>query len=340
MKRIFYLLLVLIIMLPLASCASSPKKPTDFPDYAKMNCEQWVTLGDYTSLPYPTDADAHAAKNLYDEYVKTYDQTITGRAAQTGDFVNIDYAGYLNGVAFKGGTASNQQVFIVTDSGYIPGFVEGIAGHEIGEEFDVPVTFPENYGSTDLAGKSVVFKMKLNKIYDLKLSDETVSQKTNGQYTTYDALLQTYKNDYVGPAFLEALISASTFAQLPAETYQFLVERMRETYREYADYYKMDYEKFLAANGVTEADFEFSAKNQVKIYVLVFALAKQQGIEIDDATFAQEWEKDLQSFMTKNGYTREQAEAKRTENNKLEFRAKLICEAVSNWLVLQNQASN
>jgi len=355
MKRIFYLILALLVMLPITACqgktddskstegsTDDTKAPTEaatvFPNYAAMSCEQLVTPGDYTSLPYPSEAAMHAAKNLYDEFDKSYTQTVTDRAAQTGDYVNIDYAGYLDGVAFSGGTASSQDVFIVSDSGYIPGFVEGIPGHAIGEEFDVPVTFPKNYGSADLAGKSVVFKMKLNKIYDLKLSDETVAQKTDGKYTTYDALLQIYKNDYAGPVLMDALVSASSFATLPAESYQFFAERLRTTYREYASYYGMEYEKLLATYGITESDFEEFAKEQAKTYVLSFALAKQHGFEIDNATFEQEWEKDLQAFMKKNGYTREQAEAKRTESDKLEFRAQLTYAAAVKWLALQTTA--
>lgn len=357
MKQIFYLLLALSLTLCLVACQNdgaddtqSTEKPSEetpppkaeeleFPNYDDLNCLQLVTPGDPAALPYPAEAAAHAAKNLYDTYDKSYSKTVTDRAAQSGDYVNIDYAGYLDGVAFEGGTATNQKIFIVSDSGYIPGFVEGIPGHAPGEEFDVPVTFPENYHSTDLAGKSVIFKMKLNSIYDLTLSDETVAEKTNGEFTTYDALLQSYKNDYAGPALMESLVAASSFATLPEESYQYFAEQLRKTYRNYASYYGMTYESFLSTYGITDADFEEAGKAQAKDYILSFALAKQHGFEVDDATLNQAWEDDLQAFMARNGYTREEAEAKRTESDKLALKADLTYQAAVQWVVEQNQAT-
>ena len=88
---------------------------------------------------------------------------VTDRAAQMGDTANIDYEGFCDGVAFAGGKDQGHALKLGSGQ-FIPGFEEGVVGKTIGEEFDVNVTFPEQYHSEELAGKAVVFKCKLNGI--------------------------------------------------------------------------------------------------------------------------------------------------------------------------------
>lgn len=89
--------------------------------------------------------------------------TTAGTVVADGDMVNIDYAGYLDGVAFEGGTSEDEDVTVGAGE-YIPGFEEGLIGHAVGESFDMPVTFPDGY-SDELGGKEVVFKVTINGIY-------------------------------------------------------------------------------------------------------------------------------------------------------------------------------
>ena len=88
---------------------------------------------------------------------------ITDRAAEMGDIANINYEGSVDGVAFDGGKGENHDLKLGSGS-FIPGFEEQICGKAIGEEFDVNVTFPEEYHAKELAGKAAVFKTKLNSI--------------------------------------------------------------------------------------------------------------------------------------------------------------------------------
>ena len=81
--------------------------------------------------------------------------------AVKGNVVHMDFEGLLDGVAFQGGTAQNQSVQLGSGR-MIPGFEDGILGHKAGDEFDIHVTFPERYHAKDLAGKAVVFKIKLH----------------------------------------------------------------------------------------------------------------------------------------------------------------------------------
>ena len=107
--------------------------------------------------------------NLLNQY--TSSQPVTGRAAQSGDVANIDYTGTVDGVAFTGGSASGYDLTLGSGS-FIDGFEDQIIGHNVGDTFDVTVTFPDGYGdSTDaegntitLSGKEAVFSVTLNSI--------------------------------------------------------------------------------------------------------------------------------------------------------------------------------
>ena len=93
---------------------------------------------------------------------------ITDRPAEMGDTAVIDYEGFVDGVAFEGGKDSGHHLKLGSGQ-FIPGFEKGIVGKNIGEEFDVNVTFPTEYGAKELAGKAAVFKVKLNAIEKTEL---------------------------------------------------------------------------------------------------------------------------------------------------------------------------
>lgn len=90
--------------------------------------------------------------------------TTEGRAVEEGDTVAIDYVGKKDGVAFEGGTGSYD--LTIGSGAFIDGFEDGLIGHTIGETVDLNLTFPEDYGSEDLAGQDVVFTVTINGIYD------------------------------------------------------------------------------------------------------------------------------------------------------------------------------
>ena len=81
----------------------------------------------------------------------------------------LDYEGFLDGVAFEGGAATGHELEIGSDS-FIPGFEDGLIGHNTGDEFDLPLTFPEEYHADDLAGKEVIFHVKIHDIHVKELA--------------------------------------------------------------------------------------------------------------------------------------------------------------------------
>ena len=137
----------------------------------------YVTLpDDFAAIPLkkadiePTEEDI---QSLWDNLLESnrIQQPVTGRAAEEGDIANIDYSGTVDGVVFTGGTAEGYDLTLGSGT-FIPGFEEQIVGHNIGDSFDVTVTFPDDYGdSTDeagntitLSGKEAVFRVTLNSL--------------------------------------------------------------------------------------------------------------------------------------------------------------------------------
>lgn len=137
----------------------------------------YVTLPeDFAAIPLkkadiePTEEDI---QSLWDNLLESnrIRQPVTGRAAEEGDIANIDYSGTVDGVVFTGGTAEGYDLTLGSGT-FIPGFEDQIVGHNIGDSFDVTVTFPDDYGdSTDeagntitLSGKEAVFRVTLNSL--------------------------------------------------------------------------------------------------------------------------------------------------------------------------------
>lgn len=146
-------------------------------DYVKLcdyNAISVTITGDY-------DVDDAAVqeyfKSMFESYGPFYTEDTEKKVIEEGDIVNVDYVGKLDGVAFDGGTAENQNIDVYANAsadgmGYIEGFTDGLKGASVGDVIDCDVTFPENYGNADLAGKPVVFTFVVNSIQkEMKLED-------------------------------------------------------------------------------------------------------------------------------------------------------------------------
>ena len=275
----------------------------------------YVTLPeDVSALPLskadiePTEAEIQTQiDTLLNQYATT--QNITDRAAQSGDTVNIDYSGAVDGVAFTGGTATGYDLTLGSYS-FIDGFEDQIIGHNIGDTFDVTVTFPDGYGdSTDaegntitLSGKEAVFSVTLNSISESvtpELTDEWVDSNfgisddlhTVDQLRSYfnDALYATnYEN-----AIVDYLMSNSTFKELPSEITSYYIRMFLNYYNQYATAYGMDLNAFAQTQGYTDADAMLAASDAyfehlAKQDLILQAVAETKSLaptqeELDDA---------------------------------------------------------
>ena len=129
---------------------------------------EYVKLGQYIGLNVKKPEVIVTEEELEEGYRKrqrTFAKSIavTDRSVREGDIATIDFTGYLDGEPFEGGADTNYPLEIGTHT-FIPGFEEQLVGAEIGQEVDVNVTFPEGYAAQNLAGKDVLFKVKINAI--------------------------------------------------------------------------------------------------------------------------------------------------------------------------------
>ncbi len=150
---------VVVVILVWAIATSGSSSSTSDDSSTRESTSTESTSTDSTSSESTdTDSSQDSSESSLD--------TTEGLEAKDGDKVNIDYTGYLDGEAFDGGSTDGAGADLELGSDtYIDGFEDGIVGHKVGETFDLNLTFPENYGNSDLAGKDVVFTVTLNGIY-------------------------------------------------------------------------------------------------------------------------------------------------------------------------------
>lgn len=236
--------------------------------------------------------------NLLNQY--TSSQPVTGRAAQSGDVANIDYTGTVDGVAFTGGTATGYDLTLGSGS-FIDGFEDQIIGHNVGDTFDVTVTFPDGYdASTDsdgntveLSGKEAVFRVTVNSISEPvtpELTDEWVDSTfgTGDDVHTVEAL-RTYFSDALydqnlEDAIMDSLLDNAAFKDLPSEVPGYYACMFLNYYYQLASYYSSNLDTIAQAQGYTDANAMLGASDSVithlaKQDLLYQAIAESQGIE-------------------------------------------------------------
>ena len=307
-----------------------------FPDYAALNCETLVTLESLDTLILSPANSAQAAKDIFDVFYKSTTEalpTVSGRAAALGDYVNINYKGYMDGVAFAGGEAANQKVLVMGGTGYIDGFAEGIAGHSVGETFEVEVTFPEVYpNNPDMAGKPAVFEMTLNAIYNTEIADAEIKEFTKDEYETYAAMLEAYSKDYAKQTVWQDVLSNATFGEIPEAAYNFFLQYASDYYHYYAQMYGVEYEQFLSMIGTTQEAMIAQAKGEAKTYIVAYALAKQHNLTVTEEAYQNRMEEFITQLMQENSITRAEAEGYAKEQE-LEIKTILTYELVTDWLI-------
>lgn len=320
-KKLLSLLVAVTMVATLAGCGSNnnnstsnttsdpndtSNKEVEAADYyasAQKNAEvykQYVTLGNYKGIEVTVDKSALAVS---DEDVETNINTILNQFSTTeqitegvtanGDTVILDYSGKKDGVAFSGGTATDVS-YTIGSGNFIDDLDKGLVGLTIGQQYDIPCKFPDNYSSTDLAGQDVVFTVtvtaKTNTVLP-ELTDEWVASKKDDiglnasnveelRKNTREYLENYNKSSYSAEKFasaLEKIIANSTISGYPEAEVSSLVtvykNNIKTSYDTYSAYYTSsginsydDYLKY-AYNCSSDDEFTEYAKEQVHQYL-------------------------------------------------------------------------
>ena len=227
-------------------------------------------------------------------------------AAQNGDITDIDFEGFVDGVAFDGGKAEHYSLTLGSGS-FIPGFEDQIVGHSAGEEFDVNVTFPADYGKEDLAGKPAVFKIVLHELKKNEipeLDDEfvkEVSEKSNtvAEYKEEIKAKITERKDKANERAMEEKLIDALNAVTEVDIPEAMIDA--EVDNEVRDYaYRLQsqggsLEMYFQYTGMDEKGLRDSlrpgAERQVKTRLALEAIVKTENITPTDEEIEEEYRK-------------------------------------------------
>lgn len=249
-----------------------------------------------------TDEDVeNELKNMQDRNSRLV--SVEDRASQMGDTCSIDFEGFVDGVAFEGGKGENYPLELGSGS-FIPGFEEQVAGKNIGEEFDVNVTFPEQYAE-ELAGKDAVFKVTIHEIKEKELPELDDEFAKDADFDTLDELKEDIKKsiserkaeeskrDYEDQ-LLEQLVDSMT-ADIPEVMF---TEKTDELVRDYANRLQMqgiDLKTYLSYLGQDmesfRANFKVAAEKQVKTALALEKVAELENIKASEEDIEEEIKK-------------------------------------------------
>ena len=225
------------------------------------------------------------------------------RAAVNGDIAVINFEGFKDGVAFEGGKGENYDLELGSGS-FIPGFEEQVEGMKPGDERDIELSFPENYGKEDLAGKAVVFKVKLNEVKEKQLPElDDEFAKDVSEYDTLaeykasikEKIAEKRKAD-VEETFESILMDQVTDSMevvIPEAMIEEQMERSMDTFTRQISAYGMKPEQYMQMLGITPDIFKEkmrgTAEKQVKSALALTKIAQLENIEISEEEIEEEY---------------------------------------------------
>ncbi len=266
-----------------------------------------VTLGDYKGIEVEkaeavvTDEKVQAELDSMAQNVAST-ETVE-RAAEMGDTANIDFEGFDNGVPFNGGKGESFDLKLGSGS-FVPGFEEQIVGMSAGEEKDIDITFPEDYHA-DLAGKAVVFHVKLNKVTvtNVPAQDDEFAKDVS-EFETLDELkadirakaLETAQKQ-IDNAFEQACVdkaAENATVDMPASLVEAELDTQMERFAyqlQMSGYSVEQYAKMMGGDLSTMRNaFRPAAEKQAKVNVTLAKIVEAEGITVSDEDIEAEYE--------------------------------------------------
>ncbi len=310
-----------------------------------------VKLGDYKNLGVKKESAKITEKEI-DEVLKNLsssfsEKKVVKRAVSDGDEVIIDFVGKKDGEAFQGGTAKDHHLVIGSKT-FIPGFEDGIIGHEPGDKFDLKITFPKDYGVKELAGAKTVFEILLKQVNEVKNApiDDELAKKC-GPFKDLKELkadikknLESQKDHQNTEKFKDELVQALVKkSKIPAP--EILIDDQMRVIRDditrNAESRGMSFEDFLKASGETLENWEKEARKvaekRVKGSLALQNLAVEQKITVSDDLVA------AKIAELKDVYKKSPEAVKQLKdpNVKADIKNRMIIEATLDYLVKTNK---
>ena len=272
-----------------ATCITKPE--VEVKDYKGIEVEKVVNP--VTDEDINKQLDALREKNVTVE-------TVDDRAAENGDDVVIDFEGFKDDVAFEGGKAEDFTLSLGSGQ-FIPGFEDQIVGHNAGEEFDINVTFPEEYQVKELAGAPAVFKIKLKSISKKvmpELDDDMVKDST--EFDTVDEYKADVKKHLEVEKENEAKVIENMTAEIPQVMFDNRVNEMIGELEQRLAPQGISLDLYMQYTGQTidtvKKAYAEQAEKQVKLRLALEKIAKLENIEVTEDELKAEFDKLAEAY--------------------------------------------
>lgn len=287
----------------------------DFVFSATVTVKPEVDLGDYKNINVKKVTYRTTQKDIEAEIKKAQEQNariipVEDREVKQGDLTVIDFEGFVDGVAFQGGKGEDYNLEIGSGA-FIPGFEDQLVGAKIGEETQVNVTFPKEYHAEDLKGKDAMFKVTVKEIKEKQLpeiNDEFV--KDVSEFDTLDDYKKDIKeklqkaNEQKGKHDTENAVIDEMINVASVEIPECMIETQLENIARDFDYrlsmQGLNLQKYLEMTGsdinAFKEQFKEQAEKQVKISLVLEAVAKAEDVKVDEKDIEAEMKKMAESY--------------------------------------------
>ena len=282
---------------------------------AEVALKPEVTLGVYKGVEVPKSEVEVSDEEISAEIDKEREQNsrmidVDDRAVENGDIISLDFDGSVDGVPFDGGKSENYTLTVGSGS-FIPGFEEQIVGQKIGEDFDVNVTFPEEYHAEDLKGKAAVFKCRVNKIQVKELPElnddfaQDVSEfDTLDEYkASVETKIRERKENEARSKKESAAVDAAVKNASMEIPQAMIDDQARNMVNEFAQRIQsqgMSFDQYVQYTGLDAQKLAEQMKPQaearIRSSLVLEAVAKAENIGVSDERLDEEIEKMAQTY--------------------------------------------
>lgn len=282
---------------------------------AEVAVKPAVTLGEYKGIQIekaPVEVTDEEIQAEVDKEREANSRTVTvdDRAVQKGDIATIDFEGFVDGVAFDGGKGENYDLEIGSNT-FIPGFEDQLVGAEIGKELDINVTFPEEYGAKELAGKAAVFKCKVNgiKVKELPDADDEFAQEVS-EFDTLDAYKEDIKANLLKKkeeearrvkedAVIEKIIEGAQM-DIPEAMVEYQTQQILDDFGRRMQSQGLSLEQYFQFTGMTEDQYKEQMKpralQNIQSRLVLEAVAAAEKLEATEEDLDAEYAKMAEQY--------------------------------------------
>ena len=276
----------------------------------KITVKPEIEVKQYKGLEAPKRTVSVAEEEVNEQIERMRERNatiteITDRPAKLGDIAAIDYDGSVDAVPFDGGKGSHD--LELGSGSFIPGFEEQVVGHSIGEEFDVNVTFPEEYHAEELSGKEALFRCKLNGLKEKALPelDDEFAKDVSEDAETLDDLKKNIEADllkdkqgHADADFEQALLVSladQVEGEIPECMFEKKAEENKENFSRRIGQQGIKLDMYLMYMGIEQSQFESDmyeqAVQQVKVRLALEKIAALENLEVSDEDLEAEYAK-------------------------------------------------